>query len=271
MSDMPNSESQFEKETVSEDNHFDGEVVNEQEQKENEPTNDQTKEMVSFKVIYNKQTYDVTFPLDDPVTSLKNHIEKLTDVPVNMQKIMFRGRMKEDATLRENKVVPGSKLMVIGSTMNAVLSVNQVAPKAAKETPAPEASGKEPLCKQKPHKTVLDKHGVPEDAMPGIKDCHEPLPPFPISGMYNKSGGKVRLTFKLETDQLWIGTKERTEKIGLGSIKNVISEPIEGHEEYHIMALQLGPTEASRYWLYWVPGQYVNSIKDTILGNWQYY
>lgn len=59
------------------------------------------------------------------------------------------GRMKEDATLRENKVVPGSKLMVIGSTMNAVLSVNQVAPKAAKETPAPEASGKEPLCKQK--------------------------------------------------------------------------------------------------------------------------
>lgn len=30
MSDMPNSESQFEKETVSEDNHFDGEVVNEQ-------------------------------------------------------------------------------------------------------------------------------------------------------------------------------------------------------------------------------------------------
>ena len=58
-----------------------------------------------------------------------------------------------------------------------------------------------------PHKTVLDKHGVPEDAMPGIRDCHEPLPPFPISGMYNKSGGKVRLTFKLETDQLWIGTK----------------------------------------------------------------
>lgn len=25
--------------------------------------------------------------------------------------------------------------------------------------------------------------------------------------MFNKSGGKVRLTFKLEQDQLWIGTK----------------------------------------------------------------
>lgn len=30
---------------------------------------------------------------------------------------------------------------------------------------------------------------------------------MPLSGMYNKSGGKVRLTFKLEQDQLWIGTK----------------------------------------------------------------
>ena len=28
---------------------------------------------------------------------------------------------------------------------------------------------------------------------------------------------------------------ERTEKIPLGSIKTVISEPIKGHEEYHIM------------------------------------
>jgi hypothetical protein len=107
--------------------------------------------------------------------------------------------------------------------------------------------------------------------------------------MLNKHGGKVRLTFKLELDQVWIGTKERTDKIPMNSIKNVISEPIEGHEEYHMMvctsylssycwiklqemflfqALQLGPTEASRYWVYWVPAQYVDAIKDAIFGNW---
>jgi hypothetical protein len=28
---------------------------------------------------------------------------------------------------------------------------------------------------------------------------------------------------------------ERTEKVSLGSIKAVVSEPIEGHEEYHMM------------------------------------
>lgn len=53
--------------------------------------------------------------------------------------------------------------------------------------------------------------------------------------MLNKHGGKVRLTFKLENDQLWLSTKERTEKLPMGSIKGVVSEAIEGHEEYHIM------------------------------------
>lgn len=92
------------------------------------------------------------------------------------------------------------------------------------------------------------------------------LPYEPIFGK-NKSGGKVRLTFKLEMDQLWIGTKERTDKIPMTSIKDVISEPIQGHEEYHIMGIQLGPTAASRYWIYWVPAQYVKAIKRAILGS----
>ena len=45
------------------------------------------------------------------------------------------------------------------------------------------------------------------------------MPSYPLSGMVNKSGGKVRLTFKMEMDQLWIGTKERTQKVPLNSIK----------------------------------------------------
>lgn len=53
--------------------------------------------------------------------------------------------------------------------------------------------------------------------------------------MLNKSGGKVRLTFKLELDELWIGTKERTNKIPMSQIRAVVSEPIVGHEQYHIM------------------------------------
>ena len=73
----------------------------------------------------------------------------------------------------------------------------------------------------------------------------------------------------MELDQLWLGTKERTEKLPMNSIKAVVSEPIKGQEEYHILAIQLGPTEASRYWVYWVPAQYVDAIKEAILGKWQ--
>ena len=36
------------------------------------------KETVSFKVIFSKQKFDVTFELDETVASLKSHIEKLT-------------------------------------------------------------------------------------------------------------------------------------------------------------------------------------------------
>jgi len=35
-------------------------------------------EMIEFTIIYNKQKYEVKFPLDETVDALKNHIEKLT-------------------------------------------------------------------------------------------------------------------------------------------------------------------------------------------------
>jgi len=228
------------------------------------------KELVDFKVIYNKQKFDISFPFDDTVATLKQHIQVLTGVPPAMQKVMFKGLAKEDKTLRELGIVKGTKLMVVGSTLNDVLSVNTPSTTMEKEEKETAAATKEPLCKQKIHRKILDK-GVPEDAMPGIKNDKDSLPSAPLSGMLNKGGGKVRLTFKLEVDQLWIGTKERTEKIPMNSIKNVVSEPIEGHEQYHIMGIQLGTTEASRYWIYWVPAQYTDAIKDAILGKWQFY
>jgi len=36
-----------------------------------------------------------------------------------------------------------------------------------------------------------------------------------------------------DLDVFW--PAERTEKIPMGSIKNVVTEPIEGHEDYHMM------------------------------------
>lgn len=64
--------------------------------------------------------------------------------------------------------------------------------------------------------------------------------------------------------KLWIGTKERTEKIAINTIRNVTNQPITGYEHYHIIAIQLGPTEASRFFVYWVPAQ-VSLTKNLLI------
>lgn len=230
---------------------------------------DDEREKVDLKIIWNKNKYDLKIPIDNTGAQLKEKIHSLTGLPPAMQKVMYKGLLPEDKTLREIKVTNGAKIMVVGSTMNDVLAVNTPKEVIQQEVKAEEEK-KEPLCRQKQHRKVLDK-GKPEDIMPSIKGTKERLPTVPLAGMYNKSGGKVRLTFKLEQDQLWIGTKERTEKVPMGSIKHVVSEPIEGHEDYYMIAFQLGPTEASQYWVYWVPAQFVDAIKDTVLGKWQYF
>jgi hypothetical protein len=225
-------------------------------------------EKIEFKVVYNKKKYDIAFGSEETVGALKAHLQDVIGVPSTMQKVMIKGLAKDEMTLKKLGVTKGSKIMVVGSTLNDVLEVTKKpTPSQLKEEEVKETQ-KESLCQQKQHKKVLEK-GPPDDVMPGIKNVKEVLPPCPISGMLNKSGGKVRLTFKLELDQVWIGTKERTQKLPLNSVKTVVSEVIEGHEEYSMLALQLGPTEASRYWIYWVPNQYVEAIKEAILGKWQ--
>ena len=164
-----------------------------------------------------------------------------------------------------------SKFMMIGSSPQEVSAV-QTKPDAStlKDLQESTATKKEKLSEATMHQKVLSQ-GIPSDAMPGILNEHDPLPPVPICGMQTKQGHAVRLTFKLEADQVWIGTKERTQKVSLGQIRKVVSEPIVGHEEYHskslpifmfrtfrsldaisdlsvVMGLHMGPTDASLYW-----------------------
>lgn len=225
---------------------------------------------IDVKVVWNKTKYDVSVGADETVKDLKEKMLDLTGLPPSMQKIMYKGLCNDEKTMKDCKVTKGAKIMMVGSTLDDVLAVsttpNAQELKELKESVVGGAkSSDEPLCKQKPHAKIIDK-GPPEDATPGLLSVKEVLPSQPLSGMVNKSGGKVRLTFKLEADEVWIGTKERTEKVPMSSIKAVVSEPISGHEQYHMLALQLGPTEASRYWIYWVPIQYIDAIKRTILG-----
>ena len=49
-----------------------------EEEEEEKGASAADKETVDFKIIYNKKKFDVTFPLDDTVTSLRKHVETLT-------------------------------------------------------------------------------------------------------------------------------------------------------------------------------------------------
>lgn len=76
-------------------------------------------------------------------------------LPPAMQKVMYKGLVPEEKTLREIRVTSGAKIMVVGSTINDVLAVNT--PKdAAQQDAKAEESKKEPLCRQKvsPHVAV---------------------------------------------------------------------------------------------------------------------
>lgn len=87
-----------------------------------------------------------------------------------MQKLMYKGLLQDNQTLAGVGITKGSKVMLVGSTLNDVLAVSLV---TKQEVAALEkaSSTKEPLSKQKIHQKVLDK-GVPEDAMPGIKNTN---------------------------------------------------------------------------------------------------
>lgn len=64
--------------------------------------------------------------------------------------LVVQGRMTDEATLRDHKLVNGSKIMVVGSTVNDIMAVNEPAAKAKTESSKVEATAsKDPLCKQK--------------------------------------------------------------------------------------------------------------------------
>lgn len=50
------------------------------------------------------------------------------------------------------------------------------------------------------------------------------------------------------------------------SISRIDSWPIEGKEEYSIIALGLGAGTTSKYWLYYFPSQYISGIKIRLIG-----
>eukprot|EP01111_Echinosteliopsis_oligospora_P006047 TRINITY_DN2001_c2_g1_i1.p1 TRINITY_DN2001_c2_g1~~TRINITY_DN2001_c2_g1_i1.p1 ORF type:complete len:286 (+),score=112.30 TRINITY_DN2001_c2_g1_i1:67-924(+) len=223
-------------------------------------------EEIAFTVVFKKQTFPITYGAERTVGDLRIEIAKVTGIPAGLQKLMLKGMLKNDSeTLSAAGIKNGVKIMLIGSTIQDVITA------APSSTPSSSSSSsateRENLCDKLPHKKIIEK-GMPDDLMPAFRGGHDPLPEVPLYGVLNNRGDKVRLTFKVPTQELWISSKANTQKMPFLSIKGVTYEAIKGHEEYHIVILQLGSSEATRYFLYWVPAQYVRAIQNTIMADY---
>jgi len=224
---------------------------------------------LSFKVQYGKDAADLKRPADSTVGELKADVEKTLGIPPAMQKLMFKGLLKDDGvTLQQVGIKNGSKVLLVGSRQAdvALAKPKDASASAPKEWDAP--TEKETVSAQQQHAKVLAK-GLPEDALPGIKDRqmtleqsgHKSLP-----GLLNSQGTKVRLTFRDDLGQLWIGSAVSTQKVPYASVSKIESFPIEDKPEYSILALHLGSGGSSKYWLYYVPSQYVAAVKVKLIG-----
>jgi len=226
-------------------------------------------------------------------------------VPCANQKLLFKGQLKDASTLREAGLKQGSKLMVIGTkpedtkvaTTTKPVAVSADWDAAAKKEPWSEMPQHKkvreyllhygtvrgirpcptvtisqlgrwlPHFSLRPGMQILDK-GRPDDGWAGIKDRQIPLRDDQtyIPGLLNSQGTLVRLTFRQDLQQLWIGSAVSTQKIFYQSVHKIEAQPIVGQEEYSIMRLQVGAAASSNYWLYFVPSQSVASVKVRVRG-----
>ncbi|KAL5112507.1 Ubiquitin domain-containing protein UBFD1 [Taenia crassiceps] len=223
---------------------------------------------VRLTVLHNRSQYSLELQPDCTVEDLKEKLETITNVPVNRQKLIFRGILKNDMKIASLKS-PGrdTRIMLLGTERDVPLTSYQSSVSAAesdtnRENEPPPEEDKETIAS---HEHVIETFGKPDNAkeslsVPAILADNETL-----TGLLDKKGKPLRLRFHQESCELWMATPSATYKIPLDTVKEVEHYPIVGHPGYHIMSFQLGPTRKSRFFIYWVPEQYVASIKKKAL------
>jgi Ubiquitin family len=205
---------------------------------------------LNFTIKHGKNIHDTSGQIGsgNTVGDLRSFIQLKTNIPGKMQKVMFKGLLKDDAkTLEQAGIAEGVKVMVIGSSIQAVMKATTVPAAGAGagagagfDDDAGEEKGS--IQEETKHRKVLEK-GVPEGVTPGIAGAHESLPDSSIQGVLNNIGLKVRLTFKKFTEEVWIQSASNTQKIHFAQIRKITAEPIVDHPEYHVVGLQLGSGE----------------------------
>jgi hypothetical protein len=152
---------------------------------------EQNDNKLTLVLTFNKKEYPITVDCDDKTTirQLREEVHKQTQVPPSLQKYIFKSTTSKVANTKiknENELVKnlglksGSKAMLIGSTLDQVISVsapnmddsNKKKKEEELKSPIPQK-----FSEMKEHQKPIAK-GVPEGAEPGDKTkdvCNERL------------------------------------------------------------------------------------------------
>lgn len=104
---------------------------------------DNSEDNLEIKVIFNKKKYDVNVSSNLKISDFKKQLQSLlgmtkcvsstkifnnyvVGVPDSMQKLMYKGLLQDTHTISSSGITKGSKIMLVGSTLNDVLAVSSV-------------------------------------------------------------------------------------------------------------------------------------------------
>ena len=237
---------------------------------------------VPLKITFAGETQLLDFALERTVGELKERIAELTGCPASNQKLAYKGQLAapgkpelDARTLQAARVKKKANILVIGATAAAAAEAEQAQADAkagripkgglsSAGTGTGTGSGSDADDKKwaevTEHKRVLSR-GKPDDVMFAYRPGQDPLPPTALSGLYLAGNRKVRVAVDAPQQSLVLSTKEAQQKIQLGRISSVTSQPIPGHEEYLMVCLKTGASSRSSIFLYWFPAQYFNSFE----------
>lgn len=215
------------------------------------PSTETKRATLSIKLQFGKFSKLVELDAAKTVGDLKIDIERETGVPVDKQKLIFKGQLKDGSTLREAGLKSNSKLMILGTRPVDSKIIQESTPKGGLVDDFNATSTPERWCDMAKHKKILEK-GRPDDGWSGIKDRQVPLRDDQsfIPGLLNSQGSKVRLTFKDGQSELWIGSAQHTQRIAVATIHKIEAQTITGQEEYSILRIQIGSAGEFGYFLH---------------------
>ncbi|KAJ3381951.1 hypothetical protein HDU84_004732 [Entophlyctis sp. JEL0112] len=239
---------------------------------------------VNFTVSYQRTSHSYTLPLSTTVGALKEAIAERTGVHQNLQKLLFKGVLKDNDTLANARITDGTKVLLMASKEQDILHVVEAPSRASLESSGADLTAgaeKPKMFADEAHAKVL-RRGKPDYAMdPSAATISEsPRTPLPALGVVgaNQRGMKTRLSFRADTQELQIATAERTQKVAFTGISRILAEDMPlvdakgerieegGASGYAAVGIQIGTTDKSVLWFYWIPSHFVESMKDAVFG-----